>query len=693
MIKKHSIVRGRCLKKSSSRKVRARFAMTIIEVLIATTMTLLMMLALAQGFRTMSQSISEGRARLSLSDQLRGIATTLRSDLENRTTDSSTPQSMLSSKGYFKVYDGPLSDATATLFNHLPSSPTPTVESVLSASRWGDIDDILMFTVKAKPGQVFRGKIPLALLWINRLKNDSSWTVPGPWATAWSTDVTVSSEYAEVVWFMMPMNENNSIDPLSPNTMVFDVIPGVDHLGVDTGANDGIADPDGMPDRVALCRRVLLILNNLDITPTPAMISSGAVVPGDLMTMQPLVPDTSNPDTFRFMMQYPYQRCDLSVRPTTVETSSGPMVTLKTNSLEDLQQPENRFAHYTYPLPTGTSLPTLALSTETGSPIFQAMTNPVFALQGVTTGPELRDRGFLPSCFMRCKPVAVPGGGYVSVPLLEEVVASNVVAFDLMGFDNSVKQLGHPGLDGGWGVAGYDDDANGTVDDKSEAGWPGTDDQSLVPSDPGYAMQLWNINNYAISNGPPNIYEAQSGSGGFVDIGWGSKVLASIHRRRGQPTVSLASEPSITSIFKYFPSGLSGIQINPTATGLQPSTSLYNSGALFNSLPSYQAYQASFDTFTDAYEFDGEAMVSVVNGRVKYFQGWPGGLRRLGITTGPNPTLETGSDGIGYDASQKDTSPPISASIPSIQAMIRVQDKGAGALQQISVIQDLVDLR
>lgn len=36
-----------------------------------------------------------------------------------------------------------------------------------------------------------------------------------------------------------------------------------------------------------------------------------------------------------------------------------------------------------------------------------------------------------------------------------------------------------PGPDGRWGVAGTDDDNNGTVDDASEAGWPGSDDLAM----------------------------------------------------------------------------------------------------------------------------------------------------------------------------------------------------------------------
>ena len=135
----------------------SKSGLTLIEVLIATTLTLLMMLALAQGFKSLSETVSAGRSRLTLSDQLRGISSLLRSDLTGLTVDSSNPQSTLSANGYFKYYDGPISDFSATLFNFLT---TGTVEERLSANRWGDIDDIVMFTSKADDGEWFRGKVP-----------------------------------------------------------------------------------------------------------------------------------------------------------------------------------------------------------------------------------------------------------------------------------------------------------------------------------------------------------------------------------------------------------------------------------------------------------------------------------------------------------------------------------------------------
>ncbi len=669
---------------------RRRSALTLIEVMIATTITLLMLLALAKGFKALSETVSEGRSKLTLSAQLRGLSKLLRSDLEGCTTTSDTPQSVLSATGYFKYYDGPISDATATLFNHLPG--LATVENRVSASRWGDIDDILMFTAKAKPGQVFRGKVPWALLIIDKMNyereespspnpswNPTATNVPGwiSWADAWSKDVTISSEYAEIVWFMMPLNEFNTIDPSNPDNMVIDVAPGVDLDG------DGVPDPDGMPDRLALCRRVLLIRPDLNISAPSSMFRSNEVAAGNYLSMQPIVPVIANPNTFRFMMQYPYQRCDLSVRPNAITDSGNTYYTISSNSIEDLQLPENRFAHYGFPIGTlGTTLPQLALSTEFPSTIvptsksdaYLAMTNPTFENLGLTinaTNATLRDRGFMPSCFMRTKPTL---NG--PVPLLEEIVASNVVGFDLKGFDTSVKQLSHPGADGVWGNDGT----------PAQAGWPGTDDLSLTPSDPGYALQLDLINSSYPSI--PNVYERQSGSGAFVDAGWGSKVVNSTHRRTG-PNIRLSTANNLAGVTKYFVSSLSLLDLdpNPLIVGkLVRASSLAESGMFINPAL-HQSYQPAFDTFTNSYEFDGEALLNprgIAPGLI-----WVGGLRRFNLISGPVANADPGSDVSGNGS--PDASPQIQYKLPSIQATIRVQDYTAGTLQQISVVHDLTN--
>jgi hypothetical protein len=406
---------------------------------------------------------------------------------------------------------------------------------------------------------------------------------------------------------------------------------------------------------------------------------------GDYLTMQPKQPVLGSVDSFRFMMQYPYQRCDLSLRPVAVPVPApinglDYFTSIGTNSIETLQLLENRFAHYGVPIgKIGTTIPSLALSSETAAPNYLAMTNPVFANIGMdATQAGFRDRGFLPSCFMRTKPVPQTRGVYDNVPLLEEVVASNVVAFDLKGFDTSVKQLANPGADGGWGASGVDDDLKLGVDNVGEAGWPGTDDLSLTPSDPGYGVQLYDI---AILGA---TYEAQSGTGAYVDLGWGSKVYNSVHPRASSPvSTTMLTAAQLTNIIKFFPTSLSLIDVNNNVppNGLVPASSLYASGTAYVDTSYHQTYQPAFDTFTTAYEYDGEALIRGPRGLI-----WQQGLRRFGFSVtqgGP----DVGTSGIG----DKEATPQIPYRLPSIQATIRVQDVSAGTIQQISVAHDLTN--
>ncbi|MFN9988256.1 MAG: type II secretion system protein J, partial [Pirellula sp.] len=249
-----------------------RRGMTLIEVLIATALTLLIMLALAQGFKTMSEGVTAGRARLTGSDQLRSLSGLLRSDLNGLTVNTNTlPQSYQSANGYFMYYDGPISDSTAMLFNYAPLGAE--IEDRISASRWSDIDDVLMFTAKARDGEWFRGRVPLALLKIHQFNTTGSSSAIVE--DDYFTDVTVASEYAEVAWFMRPLNDLGSIDiaesgnsgygTIPPSNPVLDAAPVADRTG------DGVPDSDGMPDRIALCRRVLLIRPDLNITPPSSM--------------------------------------------------------------------------------------------------------------------------------------------------------------------------------------------------------------------------------------------------------------------------------------------------------------------------------------------------------------------------------------------------------------------------------------
>lgn len=687
--------------------------MTLIEVLIATALTLMIMLALAQGFKTTSQSISSGRARLTSSDQLRSISTLLRSDLQGLTVSTTVhPQSSKSPNGYFVYYDGPLSDSTAMLFNYVPTGVE--IEDKLSASRWSDIDDVMMFTAKARDGQWFYGRVPLALMKIHS----------GDTATInfqdWLTDVTIASEYAEIAWFMRPLNEVgmlNNPDPQnsdgnyssSPSsTPVNDVIPVVDLNG------DNIPDPDGMPDRVALCRRVMLIRPDLDVS-----ISKLSAVPDDeQLIAAPLPVDLNDSDSFRYQMRFAYQRTDLSVRKHWDAANSR--FVLKTNSLGDLQRPENRFAHFCLPFSARgygmhASLPILALTSENSSMPLNAngiRLNPNGTIADESTGNYLSmidsvvngysaifsvlndfdplDRGFVPSAFCRTNLVATGGSTYSVQHTQEEIVASNVVGFDIRGYDSTAMQLYTPGVDGLYGSL---TDVNAPMAEKmAAAGERGYDDLIVGPSDPGYAVML------------KSGEVIPSNSGAFVDLSWGFRVVNQLTNASGQ-TYGLVPSSSI------WYSSLSGF--DPKTRFVFNNRSVIDSMIRSGKFARNIYYQPTFDTFTDFYESDGDlqyvdqqAFMRAVNlnGLVPYGRPLLTNLPSpdRGIDGIDNPGIfnfdddgdmnvdnDSEKNGVIDEEAERDTSPPYRYAIPAIQIKLRVQDATADTLQELSMVHSL----
>ncbi len=638
----------------------ARLGMTLIEVLIATALTLVIMLALAQGFKTLSQGVTAGRSRLSGSDQLRGLSSLLRADLAGMTANvRQMPNTQQAANGYFLYYDGPLSDSTAMLYNYVPSATTP--EEKLSASRWSDIDDVLMFTAKAKDGQWFRGRVPLALLRIHQ-RNMTGDTNIQPTVQDWLTDVSVASEYAEIVWFMRPLNGVGGLDVSGTEmagTGVIDTAPVIDRTG------DGVPDPDGMPDRIALCRRALLIRPDLNITP-----DANVNLPNDAqLACLPTGVDSTNPSTFRVHMRYAYQRCDLSVRSLFDVDRNG--FVLRTNSLSDLQNPGNRFGHYVIPfshpiLGPSTSLPILALTTE------DDLTNPTTnygAMIARAYGTDMTptDHGYIPAQFMRTKINASSNGDVISVrPTLEEVLASNVVGFDVRGYDGVVQQLASPGSDGLWG-------ASGNVVD---AGAPGTDDLVVTPSDPGYAVQI--ATNAVV---PIN-------TGTFVDLCWGRRVANQVDNASLTQTLGGMNYFSSTILPAHralWSTPLSGFESLVSNSSLNMLSSLTRSGR-FNLAAG--VYQPTLDTFTDFYESDGNRQLDGYSGN---------GLVRYGGNPGTSVAADWGIDGFDNNSNgaiddelELETRPPIVYPMPAIQVKFRIQDVPAGTLQEISLVHDLM---
>jgi type II secretory pathway component PulJ len=682
-----------------------RSGFTLIEAMIAITMTLIIMLALAQGFKRLSDDISQGRARLALSDQLRSVSEVLRNDLASLTVDPdpTTPNNKL---GYFMYYDGPVTDYTAATLP-INTVANGTTEQRLSASKYGDFDDILMFTAKAK-GDYFKGRVPLAIVKAAAAYQtaQANGTTPDystiDQVNDWNNSVVMASQFAEIVYFMMPALELAGpalpIDPATQIPLIEDrgtsVLPSAriaaSNAGgtatIDLTPNNGAGD--GIPDKFVLCRRVLLVIDELNILFNPSLgnvPTNRGLYYGSGLTPEHLAADAysitgsqyplpfGHASGFLTAMRNAYQRCDLSVRRVpTVVTAASPVAS---NSLSDLSNPANRFAHTMIPLGAVTdpnySMPILSLTAPIASQVF-AINN---ANAGQSSGSNVvsiasRTCGFMRPEFLRQRDIGLRDHDDnsttpdVLVGDLDgsEFLAMNCIGFDLKGFDPSARLLYHPGPDD---IAGTG--AAATIG----SSW--TDDLVLSPSDPGYVSALI----HPVTSGL-TLAQLTASQGSFVDIGWAFK-------KREDANGAMPATRRVA-----FVTSLSGFD-----SPFNPQLSLLKSGRMRVSptTPPYTAsiFQPCFDSFTDTFENDGFAQ-PLTSGSIvgAYFENGLQWLQTGQANSPASPNADVSFD-ITTTTPNTDTSPPINFAMPAIQATIRLEDKQAGVIQQIAVTQSLVN--
>ncbi len=189
-----------------------RAGLTLVEILIAMTMTLIVLGVMIAVFSRSSQEMARGRALMEMHNDLRVCSDLLRDDLERVTVDLRPWALESAPNGYFEYVEGPRRDASEIGID-------PTRINNLNNVR-GDFDDILAMTVRSD-GIPFRGRriIPLGF--------------PG----AGSTE-TVESNIAEIIWF-------TNWDDRDNNSSV------------------------GVEERVTVYRRVLLIRPDLALASAP----------------------------------------------------------------------------------------------------------------------------------------------------------------------------------------------------------------------------------------------------------------------------------------------------------------------------------------------------------------------------------------------------------------------------------------
>jgi hypothetical protein len=636
----------------------SRTGFTLLEVLIATVATMLMMLSLAVIFKSIGDSMKHGRAALELNNRLRNVVTRIRQDLDNmtvnpaRAVNDATPQN-----GYMQYYEGSLTDYSTTL---------SAASGGISASKFGDVDDILMFTARAGD-EWFSGKVPLYVLR----------KAAAPTSVADTAMVTIASQHAEIVVFCEPQvtNVNN---PNRDTAM----------LVSDPMANYADQDSNGYPDGFRLHYRALLIRPDLNIPFSVGGLSGFALGQGIvnvssvnehwlMAESQALTNGTALP---MCDMARAHAQCDLSLKRV------GSYVAA--NSLDDLVNPVNRFAHFRVPLASGiTSMPLLALGRSL--PIITTDPNGYLGAAVSTPGNLVVGSGFMHPAFTLHTGWDDTSSKTTANRVGEDVLTTDLLAFDIKAFDPFAAIVASYGPDDVPGSAG-DDDANSATDDASELGFGGSDDVIVTPNDPGFALALKNA--YPASGATTAMV---IGAGEYVDLGWARKVIDTFGSYGLAQSSYSSSLPSNT-----WASQLSGYNNTFWTAGGAPFTSsLYKSGQIRqvvgNAIPDYM--QISYDTYTSVYEGDGDLQSHFpIPVPFTATPSWPG---TVWFTTAPGGTVpDKGTDGLDNDGAkgaddidEKETSAPFPVDLRGLRIGVRIEDPASREFAQQTITKEFVN--
>ena len=161
---------------------RVRSAFTLVEMLVATAATLILLGIVMTMFEILGEAVNESRTVGELEAQLRTVSTLLQQDLLGTSVkaDSSgltCPADSSTGNGYFEVIEGPNTDLwDSSGFDKSGTSPGPGNSS--DDRIVGDTDDLLFFTTQSISQEPFSGNFGI--------------------------NSTTTSADAEVVWFCKP---------------------------------------------------------------------------------------------------------------------------------------------------------------------------------------------------------------------------------------------------------------------------------------------------------------------------------------------------------------------------------------------------------------------------------------------------------------------------------------------------------
>ncbi len=653
-------------------------------------------------------------------------------------------------------------------------------------SRFGDIDDYIAFTAEAPADGWFTGKVPAYLV-------DDDPNIADPmepriirskyaeiiiWASpTWQVDPTTNDLAYAPAPSGMPLyvDDNNDLipDSVTLHQRVLLIRPDLNDSGTISNTSAGASfDSDflrtvggGGPGNVPPQLRHVYPISN------PALLPANRYYPSYVdpasLGAQPQRMFVSN---WLVGMTPVHHFFDISLRRIVHPVTGEPTEYVAANSLEDLTKPHNRFGHVRYPgryfgQASGgrdhlTSMPLLALAWNdsllrrpgpappwfpAGYPspltlagaqqtsLFNGWLLPHFALGDPNpppTPPATPDSKNWQRHYLLARDARWDRTG-------EDIIAANVHAFDIKGYDSGAPVFLTTGFDGEPGRAGVDDDGSGN-DDISEFSLPFPSPQRQILSELGAIGSddvVVRVGDIAINslmqsritdprdvllydNAQLTLRQDQmlASTGDFVDLFYpllaGGPMLDLYRAAPGPyPTSPPRTPPTpplpqnllnaVSNFNNFLVTDLSGWPLSTsTLTSMKHSGKMFHTDNMGVFSGNFAYMQPCFDTWTDHYESDGfdqtASRIGELTGTngtvwVLYDQltGFPGRNARV------KPALATSEpyaiDTSQHDATELETSPPFESDLPAVSITVRLGDPVTGEISQSTVIEDLLN--
>lgn len=474
--------------KIQNRKSRSGF--TLVEVLIATAVTLVLMGLVVQIFAVVGDNVADTRATIQMVDRLRSVRQTLESDLGGVTCPLTPPLDPIDGSGYVEIVEGPIGSrlfpaaapivigngAGLSVFSNTPPGDTTL----------GDTDDMLMLTTHTDDDP-FTGRMMYA------------YPLAGG---GFGTNVTTTtSQDAEVCWFLRGGTLYRRMLLVKPSANVVttpSAFSGYNFYAVNDvsvhqqgGSASLGADPYAIAGLVP-ANEVALVANSLsDLTNRQSRYGHQPFgFPYDARFWGPLGLPTLRDCTFYntngFVWPFPL----FDSANTFLQNLQGQLLTGPNGPIL-FPNPATATVPYSVVPPTG-NLPSFPQIPQIWLTVQQGNTGGVgqfdlWSTNSSPIGPSPWDQTdnvtgtlYYFSGYNSTNPPGTPPG---NSRLTEDVVLTNVISFDVRVWDPQAPIVGHPGPDGLPGIATVDDDLDGTIDNFSELGALNSDDIVLAPGD------------------------------------------------------------------------------------------------------------------------------------------------------------------------------------------------------------------